>query len=74
MSSRFSRILLRVDHHPFHKRQNPPLHVVEQDRRVGQDDPLDRGVRDVALVPQRHVLECGLGVAAEDPGEPDDLL
>ena len=33
------------------------LHVVEQDRRVGQDHALDAGVGDVALVPERDVLE-----------------
>ena len=33
-------------------------HVVEGDRRVGQDDPLGRRVRDVALVPEGDVLEA----------------
>ena len=48
--------------------------VVEQDRRVGQDHPLGRGVADVALVPQRLVLERRLGVAAEQAGEAGDPL
>ena len=48
------------------------LHVVEQDRRVGQDHPLGAGVGDVALVPQRDVLDARLGVAAQDAGEPAD--
>ena len=43
-------------------------------RRVGEDDALDRRVRDVALVPQRDVLEPGLQVAAQHPGEPAELL
>ena len=32
-------------------------HVIERDEAVGQDHALDRRVRDVALVPQRDVLE-----------------
>ena len=32
-------------------------HVIERDEAVGQDDALDRRVRDVALVPERDVLE-----------------
>ena len=32
-------------------------HVVREQQRVGEDDALDRRVRDVALVPQRDVLE-----------------
>ena len=32
-------------------------HVVREHQRVGEDDALDRRVRDVALVPQRDVLE-----------------
>ena len=49
-------------------------HVVEQDRRVGQDDPLRRRVADVALVPERLVLERGLGVAAQQAGQAGDPL
>ena len=41
----------------FDERDGAVLQVVEQDRRVGQDHALDRGVRDVALVPQRDVLK-----------------
>ena len=39
-------------------------HVVEQRRAVRDDDALGGGMRDVALVPQRDVLEGGHGVAA----------
>ena len=59
---------------PSTRRDRAVLQVVEQDRRVGQDDPLDRGVRDVALVPERDVLEAGLGVAAQHAREAGDLL
>ena len=48
--------------------------VVEEDRRVGEDDALGRRVADVALVPERLVLEPGPGVAADQPGEPRDPL
>ena len=54
--------------------QREVLHVVEQDRRVGQHDPLGARVRDVALVPQRDVLEPGLGVAAQHARQPADAL
>ena len=50
------------------------LHVVEADRRVGEDHPLGAGVGDVALVPEGHVLEPGLRVAAQDAGEAGDPL
>ena len=62
-----------VHRHPADQPQRERVAVVEQDRRVGQRHPLDRRVRDVALVPQRHVLEAGLGVApqqASDAGDP----
>ena len=65
---------LGVDDHALDQRQHAALHVVEQDRRVGQDDPLDRRVRDVALVPERDVLERRQRVPAEHPREADDLL
>jgi len=51
-----------------------PLHVVEQDRRVGQDDPLNARVGDVALMPERDVLDGRRGVAAQQTREPGDLL
>ena len=49
-------------------------HVIERDEAVGQDDALDRRVRDVALVPQRDVLERRHRVAAQQPRQADDLL
>ena len=33
-------------------------HVVERQAGVGQDDPLDGGVADVALVPEGDVLQA----------------
>ncbi len=65
---------LAADDEPFDEPRHPDEHVVEQDRRVGQDHPLGRRVADVALVPERLVLERGVGVAAEQPGEPGDPL
>ena len=49
-------------------------HVIERDEAVGQDDALDRRVRDVALVPERDVLERRVAVAADEPRQADDLL
>ena len=53
---------------------HPDEHVVEQDRRVGQDDPLRARVADVALVPERLVLERRVRVPAQQTGEPGDPL
>jgi len=60
--------------HPAHDADREELHVVEQDRRVGQDHALGAGVRDVALVPQRDVLDGRARVGAQDPRETRDAL
>ena len=70
----FSRIRSPRTTRPSTTPVNADEHVVEEDRRVGQDDPLGRRVADVALVPQRLVLEAGLGVAAQEPGQAGDPL
>src|SRR5216684_3960616 len=49
-------------------------HIVHQNRGIGQDDSLDRGMRNVAFVPQRNVLEGGLGVGANYSGQAPDLF
>ena len=49
-------------------------HVVEREERVGDDDALGRRVRDVALVPERDVLEADERVRAHDAREPADAL
>ena len=43
--------------------------VVREQHRVREDDALDRRVRDVALVPQRDVLERGLQVRRAAPAQ-----
>src|SRR4051794_21486652 len=63
-----------VDHEPAHNADREVLHVVEQDRRVGQDHALGARVRDVALVPQRDVLDARLRVAAQHAREAADAL
>ena len=49
-------------------------HVVEQDRRVGQDHALHRRVADVTLVPQGDVLGGGERVGAQQAGQSADAL
>ena len=49
-------------------------HVIERDEAVGQNHALDRRVRDVALVPERDVLERRMRVGAQQPRQADDLL
>ena len=70
----FSRIRSERTMQPVDQAGHPDEHVVEQDRRVGQDDPLGARMADVALVPERLVLERGVGVAAQQPGETGDPL
>ena len=62
--------------HPHPLDDGPELHqhVVGEQRRVGQDHPLDRRVRDVALVPQGDVLQARLQVRSHHPGQPAQLL
>ena len=49
-------------------------HEVGERGRVGRDHALDRRVRDVALVPQRHVLERRHGVAAQQARQARQVL
>ena len=56
----FSRIRSRPDDETVDEAGHPHEHVVEEDRGVGQDHPLRAAVADVALVPERLVLERGL--------------
>ena len=65
---------VRVDDEAAHDARREVLHVVEQDRRVGQDHALGARVRDVALVPERDVLDGRLGVAAQHAREAADAL
>ena len=48
--------------------------IVHQNRRIGKDDPLDRRVRDVALVPQRDVFKGRLRIAAQHARQAADLF
>ena len=49
-------------------------HVVEREEGVRNRDALRRGVRDVALVPERDVLESDHRRRADDPGQAADPL
>ena len=60
---------LRPDHEALHERGHLRQHVVEEDRGVGEDDSLGAAVADVALVPERLVLERRARIAPEEPGE-----
>ena len=70
----FSRIRSERTTQPLDQPGHLHEHVVEHDRRVGQDHPLGARVADVALVPERLVLERGVGVAAQEPRQPGDPL
>ncbi len=63
-----------VDDHAVGDPEEPLRHVVREDQGIGEHDALHRGVRHVALVPQRDVLESRLQVAAQDACETTELL
>ena len=65
---------LGADDEPFDQPGEAVEHVVDGEERVGKDDPLGGRVRDVALVPERHVLEPDERVAADDARQPADPL
>src|SRR6476646_7775106 len=72
---------LEISAHPFgphdqalDQRGKAVEHVVEREKSVGDDHPLRGRVRDVALVPERHVLEAHCRRGADDPREPADAL
>ena len=65
---------LREDDEPVDEPGEAVEHVVEREERVGDDDALGRGVGDVALVPERHVLEADDRGAADDAREAADAL
>ena len=52
----------------------PREREVERHGGVGPDHALDRGMRDVALVPERHVLHRRRHIGAHHAGEPGDVL
>ena len=58
----------------LHDSRESPQHVIERDEAVRQDHALDRRMRDVALVPERDVLERGVRVGAQQARKPRNLL
>jgi hypothetical protein len=63
-----------VDHEPLHDPGEAVEHVIEREERVRDDHALGRRLRDVALVPERHVLESDHRGRAHHAGEPADAL
>ena len=47
---------------------------VERHRRIGADEAFDRGVRNIALVPQRHIFQRRPDISAHHARQPDDIL
>ena len=66
--------VLRMDHQLVDQLGEPGQRKVERDGGVGGDHPLDRGVGDVALVPQRHVLQRRDDLGADDASQPRQVL
>ena len=69
-------LLHAIDIHDeaLHDAREPPQHVIERDEAVRKNHALDRRVRDVALVPERDVLERRVRVAPQQPREAGNLL
>src|SRR6478735_1651451 len=65
---------LGMDDEAFDDPREAVEHVVECEERIGNDYALGRGLRDVALVPERHVLEPDQRIGAHDTGETTDAL
>src|SRR6266516_5423546 len=65
---------LRIDDEAFDDPGKAVERVIERDERVGNDDPLSGRLRDVALVPERHVLQTDERVCAHDACEAADAL
>ena len=65
---------LRVDDEAADDADREVLQVVDQDQRVGDDHALGAGVADVALVPERDVLDRRLRVPAQHARQAGDAL
>ena len=65
---------LGIDDEPVDDPGEAVEHVVEREECVRDDDALRRRVRDVALVPERHVLEADDRGRADDAREAGDPL
>ena len=65
---------LGMDHEPIHNLLCAREREIERDCCVGRNEAFDRRMRDVALVPQRHVLQRRDNVTAHDARESRDVL
>jgi len=65
---------LGVDQEGVHQARGFGQQVVGEDGGIGQDHAFHRGMRDVALVPQRDVLEGRLHVCADHPRQAANLF
>ena len=72
--SRFLLHVLGIDDQLVDDVGQPRQREIERDRRVGADHALDRGMRDVALVPQRDILQRRRHRRAHDAGEAGQVL
>ena len=60
--------VLRIDHELFDQPGQPREREIERDGRVRADHALDRGMGNVALVPERHVLQRRRHIGAHHAG------
>ncbi|MNC49070.1 hypothetical protein D3C75_982200 [compost metagenome] len=66
--------ILREHSQVLHDVAEAVQHIVQQHGRIRQDNPLHGGMRDVALMPQRHVLVGRHHVAANHARQAGDVL
>ena len=59
---------------PVENAREAAQHVVEQNRGIWTDNPFDRRMADVALVPQRHVFHRRQGVAPKQAGQAGEVF
>ena len=59
---------LGMDHQPVQNAAQPHQHEVEQDGGIRADDPFDRRMADIALMPQGDVFKGRQGIAPQQAG------
>ncbi len=66
--------VLRIDHQLVDDAGQPRQREIERHRGVRPDHALDRGMRDVALVPERHVLQRRQRIGAHHARQAGEVL
>ena len=66
--------MIRVDDEVFDDGGEAAEHVIDQNRGIRRNDPLDRGMADVALMPERDIFQRGDAVRPHQTGQAGEVL